>query len=176
MLRQDGVPVDMRHATSKAAWFKTSENDQTKRSNRSHDWHVQPCCQRSLTAVRLSGPLLDQGRRLLRQLCPRTCVGLHVQCPSPEQRSARWLQLSLIKLKPVPRHLHSLLLCANQVRIARLASPCQAHHSQPRSSFAIRMVALAPWAEFFTSSVDPFRERYLCRSDSSVEHLQTTQN
>jgi hypothetical protein len=27
----------------------------------SHNWHVQPCCQRSLRAVRLSGALLDRG-------------------------------------------------------------------------------------------------------------------
>ena len=27
----------------------------------SHDWHVQPYCQRSLRAVRLSGALLDRG-------------------------------------------------------------------------------------------------------------------
>jgi hypothetical protein len=27
----------------------------------SHDWHVQPICQRSLRVVRLSGTLLDRG-------------------------------------------------------------------------------------------------------------------
>jgi hypothetical protein len=38
----------------------------------SHDWHVQPNCQRSLRAFRLSGALLDRGPAF-RSGCPRTC-------------------------------------------------------------------------------------------------------
>jgi hypothetical protein len=38
----------------------------------SHDWHVQPNCQRSLRALRLSGALLDRGPAF-RPGCPRTC-------------------------------------------------------------------------------------------------------
>jgi hypothetical protein len=48
-------------------------------SIRSHDWHVQPICQRSLRALRLSGTPLDRGpgcyakvsSNLLRWLCLR---------------------------------------------------------------------------------------------------------
>ena len=42
----------------------------------SHDWHVQPNCQRSLRAFRLSGALLDRGPAF-RPACPRT------RCASP---------------------------------------------------------------------------------------------
>jgi hypothetical protein len=38
----------------------------------SHDWHVQPNCQRSLRVIRLSGTLLDRGLAF-RLGCPRTC-------------------------------------------------------------------------------------------------------
>jgi hypothetical protein len=38
----------------------------------SHDWHVQPNCQRSLRDIRLSGALLDRGPDLTPG-CPRTC-------------------------------------------------------------------------------------------------------
>jgi hypothetical protein len=38
----------------------------------SHDWHVQPNCQRSLRAIRLSGTLLDRGLSFT-SACPRTC-------------------------------------------------------------------------------------------------------
>jgi len=38
----------------------------------SHDWHVQPNCQRSLRAFRLSGALLDRGPAVTPG-CPRTC-------------------------------------------------------------------------------------------------------
>jgi len=38
----------------------------------SHNWHVQPNCQRSLRVIRLSGTLLDRGPAL-RPACPRTC-------------------------------------------------------------------------------------------------------
>jgi hypothetical protein len=38
----------------------------------SHDWHVQPNCQRSLRDIRLSGALLDRGPAVTPG-CPRTC-------------------------------------------------------------------------------------------------------
>jgi hypothetical protein len=38
----------------------------------SHNWHVQPNCQRSLRAFRLSGALLDRGPAFTPG-CPRTC-------------------------------------------------------------------------------------------------------
>jgi hypothetical protein len=43
----------------------------------SHNWHVQPNCQRSLRYIRLSGSLLDRGPAF-RLSCPRTC------CARPE--------------------------------------------------------------------------------------------
>jgi hypothetical protein len=39
---------------------------------RSHNWHVQPSCQRSVRALRLSGALGIEGPWLLPQSCPRT--------------------------------------------------------------------------------------------------------
>ena len=38
----------------------------------SHNWHVQPNCQRSLRAIRLSGALWDRGPAVTPG-CPRTC-------------------------------------------------------------------------------------------------------
>ena len=43
----------------------------------SHDWHVQPICQRSLRMLRLSGTLLDRGLDFWSS-CPRTW------CASPQ--------------------------------------------------------------------------------------------
>jgi hypothetical protein len=50
----------------------------------SHDWHVQPNCQRSLRAFRLSGALLDRGPDVTPG-CPRTCCAhrLCVRLQSP---------------------------------------------------------------------------------------------
>ena len=44
----------------------------------SHDWHVQPNCQRSLRALRLSGALWDRGPAL-RPACPRTCCACQLR-------------------------------------------------------------------------------------------------
>jgi hypothetical protein len=38
----------------------------------SHDWHVQPICQRSLRVVRLSGPFWIEAQTR-KSGCPRTC-------------------------------------------------------------------------------------------------------
>jgi hypothetical protein len=39
---------------------------------KSHDWHVQPICQRSLRVVRLSGALWIEAQAVTPG-CPRTC-------------------------------------------------------------------------------------------------------
>jgi hypothetical protein len=51
------------------------ENDQTKTSSFSHDWHVQPDCQRSITGVRLSGPFWI--KEYTAKLCVLELVALH---------------------------------------------------------------------------------------------------
>jgi hypothetical protein len=38
----------------------------------SHDWHVQPICQRSLRLIRLSGAVWIEARAVTPR-CPRTC-------------------------------------------------------------------------------------------------------
>jgi hypothetical protein len=48
---------DKPHRARKLCEALHCENDQTKTSSFSHDWHVQPDCQRSVAGFRLSGPL-----------------------------------------------------------------------------------------------------------------------
>ena len=71
---QDGGPGrrDQPHRARKLCEALHCENDQTKTSSFSHDWHVQPDCQRSVAGVRLSGPLWIK-EYTAKAVCPRTC-------------------------------------------------------------------------------------------------------
>jgi len=48
----------------------------------SHDWHVQPICQRSLRVIRLSGPFWIEAQTR-KSRCPRTCCA-HWFCVLPQ--------------------------------------------------------------------------------------------
>jgi hypothetical protein len=74
----------------------------------SHDWHVQPNCQRSLRTLRLSGALLDRGPDVTPG-CPRTC------CAG---------RLAFDRLPGV--------FCANFLNLLELNLPCQARSFSPR--------------------------------------------
>ena len=89
----------------------------------SHDWHVQPNCQRSLREIRLSGSLLDRGPTF-RLSCPRTCCAA-IQCEDHINRRfcANLLNISEL-LHPVklqsfssPRPSNSLLAVYPRLRI-----------------------------------------------------------
>ena len=66
----------------------------------SHNWHVQPNCQRSLRALRLSGALLDRGPAVTPG-CPRTCCA----------GQFRVLQRSLAFLREPSKHIEDPLPC-----------------------------------------------------------------
>jgi hypothetical protein len=74
---QDGGPEGETSLDSLEMLLKTlhCENDQTKTSSFSHDWHVQPDCQRSITGVRLSGPFWI--KEYTAKLCVLELVALH---------------------------------------------------------------------------------------------------
>src|ERR1700733_4510153 len=74
---QDGGPEGETSLGSLEMLLKTlhCENDQTKTSSFSHDWHVQPDCQRSITGVRLSGPFWI--KEYTAELCVLELVALH---------------------------------------------------------------------------------------------------
>ena len=74
---QDGGPEGETSLGSLEMLLKAlhCENDQTKTSSFSHDWHVQPDCQRSITGVRLSGPFWI--KEYTAELCVLELVALH---------------------------------------------------------------------------------------------------
>ena len=55
----------------------------------SHDWHVQPICQRSLRVVRLSGTLLDRGPDLRPAVLE---LDAHRPISTPLQRASAFLR------------------------------------------------------------------------------------
>ena len=76
----------------------------------SHDWHVQPICQRSLRAVRLSGALWIEARTVTPR-CPRTCCAHRILrcyrrhrrfCANPLKLSDFHLHVKLNLLRPRP--------------------------------------------------------------------------
>src|SRR6202044_3225242 len=77
---------DKPHGARKLCEALHCENDQTKTSSFSHDWHVQPDCQRSITGVRLSGPFWI--KEYTAELCVLELVALHLRdCLQPPQIS-----------------------------------------------------------------------------------------
>jgi len=66
---------DKPHRARKLCEALHCENDQTKTSSFSHDWHVQPDCQRSVAGFRLSGPLWI--KEYTAKLCVLELVALH---------------------------------------------------------------------------------------------------
>jgi hypothetical protein len=108
----------------------------------SHNWHVQPNCQRSLRVIRLSGTLLDRGPAF-RPGCPRTCCAHHHRFNSSYRRfCANLLNISNQRSPVKPNlSLRSRPLQLTVGGISSLANPISLTGTVPFKSLALRKIS-----------------------------------
>ena len=140
----------------------------------SHDWHVQPNCQRSLRALRLSGALLDRGPAF-RPGCPRTCcappfshrnasIGVFARTFQTYRTSPRLSSQPLLRPRPLQLTVGGFSSLANPISLTgtvpfkSLAPRKISKNDQRNAPEPIRLAGVSSWVLQWLVLVCPLRD------------------